>query len=126
MLVFKNVVGNESFLEVGTKLNANVTHELILTIFHPNTPLHDGATVISNDQIVAAGVLLPLTEDPTLSWKYGTRHRAAIGMSEVEARGFLTEFSVTQAENSTIEWKKLGEYLWVKYMDGNIKKEKDG
>ncbi|MEI7473847.1 MAG: diadenylate cyclase CdaA [bacterium] len=83
LLVFKNVVGNESFLEVGTKLNANVTHELILTIFHPNTPLHDGATVISNDQIVAAGVLLPLTEDPTLSWKYGTRHRAAIGMSEV-------------------------------------------
>ncbi|MEI6752809.1 MAG: C69 family dipeptidase [Paludibacter sp.] len=52
--------------------------------------------------------------------------KVAIGMSEVEARGFLTEFSVTQAENSTNAWKKLGEYLLVKYMDGNIKKEKDG
>ena len=52
--------------------------------------------------------------------------KVAIGMSEVEARGFLTEFSITQAENSTNAWKKLGEYLLVKYMDGNIKKEKDG
>lgn len=83
LMVFKTVKGNESFLEVGTKLDANVSQELLLTIFHANTPLHDGAIVISNDKIVAAGVLLPLTEDPTLSWKYGTRHRAAIGMSEV-------------------------------------------
>ena len=56
---------------------------LILTIFHPNTPLHDGAMVVEGDKIASAGVLLPLTEDPKLSWKYGTRHRAAIGMSEV-------------------------------------------
>ena len=55
----------------------------MLTIFHPNTPLHDGAVVINGDKIISAGVLLPLTEDPKLSWKYGTRHRAAIGMSEV-------------------------------------------
>ena len=52
--------------------------------------------------------------------------KVAIGMQEAEARVFLTEFSVTQAENSTAAWKKLGEYLLVKYMDGNIKKEKDG
>ena len=56
---------------------------MILTIFHPNTPLHDGAMVIEGNKIQSAGVLLPLTEDPKLSWKYGTRHRAAIGMSEV-------------------------------------------
>ena len=55
---------------------------MILTIFHPNTPLHDGAVVINGDKIISAGVLLPLTEDPKLSWKYGTRHRAAIGMTE--------------------------------------------
>ena len=54
-----------------------------MTIFHPNTPLHDGAMVIEGNKILSAGVLLPLTEDPKLSWKYGTRHRAAIGMSEV-------------------------------------------
>jgi len=55
----------------------------LLTIFHTNTPLHDGAVVIKNNKILSAGVLLPLTEDPKLSWKYGTRHRAAIGLSEI-------------------------------------------
>lgn len=71
------------YSEVGTKINGDVSTELILTIFHPNTPLHDGAVIIHEDKILAAGVLLPLTEDPKLSWRYGTRHRAAIGMSEV-------------------------------------------
>ena len=52
--------------------------------------------------------------------------KVAVGMSEEDARVFLTDFSVAQAENSTAAWKKLGEYLLVKYMDGNIKKEKDG
>lgn len=83
LMVLKRVSGNEAFLEVGTRLDAKVSHELLMTIFHPNTPLHDGSIVISDGNIIAAGVLLPLTEDPTLSWKYGTRHRAAIGMSEV-------------------------------------------
>lgn len=72
-----------SYSDVGTQLDATLSTELLLTIFHPNTPLHDGAVVISGDVIKSAGVLLPLTEDPKLSWKYGTRHRAAIGMSEV-------------------------------------------
>ena len=52
--------------------------------------------------------------------------KVAVGMSEHDARIFLTDFSVAQAENSTAAWKKLGEYLLVKYMDGNIKAEKDG
>ena len=72
-----------SYSDVGTQLDATLSTELLLTIFHPNTPLHDGAVVIEGDVIKSAGVLLPLTEDPKLSWKYGTRHRAAIGMSEV-------------------------------------------
>ncbi|MFI3300509.1 MAG: diadenylate cyclase CdaA [Candidatus Gastranaerophilales bacterium] len=71
-----------TYSDVGCKLNADVSTELILTIFHPNTPLHDGAIVIDGGKIISAGVLLPLTEDPKLSWKYGTRHRAAIGMTE--------------------------------------------
>ena len=71
------------YSDVGTQLDALVSTELLLTIFHTNTPLHDGAVVISGELIKSAGVLLPLTEDPKLSWKYGTRHRAAIGMSEV-------------------------------------------
>lgn len=83
LIVFQKEISASSYFDVGTKLNAKVSTELILTIFHPNTPLHDGAMVIKDDKILSAGVLLPLTEDPKLSWKYGTRHRAAIGMSEV-------------------------------------------
>lgn len=83
LIVFQKEISASSYFDVGTKLNADVSTELILTIFHPNTPLHDGAMVIKDSKILSAGVLLPLTEDPKLSWKYGTRHRAAIGMSEV-------------------------------------------
>ena len=68
---------------VGTKIDAKISAELLLTIFFPNTPLHDGAVVIKDDRVVSAGVVLPLTEDPKLSWRYGTRHRAAIGVTEI-------------------------------------------
>ena len=83
MIVFHKGINTGLYSDVGTKLDARISTELILTIFHPNTPLHDGAMIIDNNKIHSAGVLLPLTEDPKLSWKYGTRHRAAIGMSEV-------------------------------------------
>ena len=81
LIVFLNDLSN-TYHDVGTILNADVSTELLLTIFHVNTPLHDGAVVISGSKIISAGVLLPLTDDPKLSWKYGTRHRAAIGMTE--------------------------------------------
>ena len=81
LIVFQSDLSN-TYYDVGTKLNADVSTELLLTIFHTNTPLHDGAVVINGSKIISAGVLLPLTEDPKLSWKYGTRHRAAIGMTE--------------------------------------------
>ncbi len=83
LIVFQNEMDAYTSTDVGTTLNADLSMELLLTIFHINTPLHDGAVVIKGSKIIAAGVLLPLTEDPKLSWKYGTRHRAAIGMSEV-------------------------------------------
>lgn len=83
LIVLQNELGPCTYSDVGTKLNADVSAELILTIFHPNTPLHDGAMVIKDTKILSAGVLLPLTENPKLSWKYGTRHRAAIGLTEI-------------------------------------------
>lgn len=83
LIVLQNELSPSAYSEVGTKLNADVSAELILTIFHPNTPLHDGAMVIKDKKILSAGVLLPLTENPKLSWKYGTRHRAAIGLTEI-------------------------------------------
>lgn len=81
LIVFQKDLSN-TYHDVGTILNADVSTELLLTIFHVNTPLHDGAVVINGSKIISAGVLLPLTDDPKLSWKYGTRHRAAIGMTE--------------------------------------------
>lgn len=89
LIVFQKGIGTGTYYEVGTHINADITTELILTIFHPNTPLHDGAMIIKDNKIVSAGVLLPLTEDPKLSWKYGTRHRAAIGMSEISESACL-------------------------------------
>ena len=80
---------------------------MLLTIFHPNTPLHDGAVVIKGNKIIASGVLLPLTDDPKLSWQYGTRHRAAIGMSEISDATCLVvseetgNISITQGGNLT-------------------------
>jgi diadenylate cyclase len=74
----------DEFLEQGVLLHARLSAELLITLFHPNTPLHDGACLIRarGSKVVVAGALLPLTEDPHLSWQYGTRHRAAIGLSE--------------------------------------------
>ena len=83
LMVLEREEDVNNYSDVGTQLDATLSTELLLTIFHPNTPLHDSAVVISGDTVRSAGVLLPLTEDPKLSWKYGTRHRAAIGMSEV-------------------------------------------
>lgn len=111
LIVFQKDVNSGTYSDVGIKLDAIVSTELILTIFHPNTPLHDGAMVIVGDKIDSAGVLLPLTEDPKLSWKYGTRHRAAIGMSEVSDAACL----VVSEETGEISI----------CMDGIIKKYED-
>lgn len=72
----------ENFASTGTEIKAKVTSELLVTLFHPKTPLHDGAVIIKEDTIVAAGCILPLTENPNLPKELGTRHRAAIGLSE--------------------------------------------
>ncbi len=83
LIVIQKETDYKTYTEVGVEINAKLSPELLLTIFHPNTPLHDGACIICKDKILAAGALLPLTDDPKLSWKYGTRHRAAIGLSEI-------------------------------------------
>ena len=83
LIVLQTGLNTGTYSEVGTKLDAVVSAELLITIFHPNTPLHDGATIIKDKKVLSAGVLLPLTENPKLSWKYGTRHRAALGLTEI-------------------------------------------
>lgn len=83
LIVVEPPEGERDYLSPGTPVNADVSSNLLLTIFFPKSPLHDGAVVIRQNKIVAAGVILPMTEDPKLSYKYGTRHRAALGLSEI-------------------------------------------
>lgn len=70
-------------INTGTQMDSLISSELLINIFTPNTPLHDGAVIIRNNKIKAAACYLPLTENPTLSRELGTRHRAALGITEV-------------------------------------------
>lgn len=82
LIVLERQVGLQDFIETGIQMDAVVTVQLLITVFFPNTPLHDGALVIRGNRVVAAGCLLPLTERPGLSRALGTRHRAALGITE--------------------------------------------
>jgi uncharacterized protein (TIGR00159 family) len=75
-------MGLRSYIETGIALDAIVTYDLLVSIFHPATPLHDGAVVIQGNRVAAAACFLPLTVNPELSRTLGSRHRAAIGLSE--------------------------------------------
>lgn len=82
LIVLERETGLDDYIETGTQIDALISHEMFLNIFIPNTPLHDGAVIIRANRIKAAGCLLPLTEARNLSKELGTRHRAAIGLSE--------------------------------------------
>ena len=82
LIVFEQKNSLKDISETGTMLNASISSGLIENIFEPNTPLHDGATIISGNRIVASGCFLPLSENPNVDKKLGTRHRAALGISE--------------------------------------------
>lgn len=82
LIVMEGRTGLNDVVETGTPINGEVSAELLINIFIPNTPLHDGAVVIKENSIRAAGVFLPLTENRQLAQDLGTRHRAALGISE--------------------------------------------
>ena len=71
-----------NYIESGIPLDAELTYDLLVTIFQPGSPLHDGAVVIQEDRVAAAACFLPLTVNPRVSRELGTRHRAAIGLTE--------------------------------------------
>lgn len=73
----------EEYIETGIPIEAEITGELLINIFIPNTPLHDGAVIIRDDKIAAASAYLPLSENENIPKEFGTRHRAAVGISEV-------------------------------------------
>jgi uncharacterized protein (TIGR00159 family) len=82
LIVLERNVGLQNYIETGVSLRAALSYDLLVTIFDPHTPLHDGAVIIRNFKVEAASCFLPLTLNPRLSKELGTRHRAAIGVTE--------------------------------------------
>lgn len=82
LIVIERQTGLNEVVDTGTKLDALVSSDVLINIFIPNTPLHDGAVIIKDDRIKAAACFLPLTENMNISKELGTRHRAALGISE--------------------------------------------
>ena len=82
LIVLEREVGLNEYIEVGTRLDARVTRELVESVFMPHSPMHDGALVIQKGRATAARCFLPLSVDPNLSRALGTRHRAAVGLTE--------------------------------------------
>ena len=82
LICFERSIGLKNYIEKGTLLNARISSQLLMTIFYENTALHDGAVIIRNNQIVAASCYLPLSETTSIDPRYGTRHRAALGLAE--------------------------------------------
>ncbi len=82
LIVVERSIGLRNFIDTGVQIDAHISYDLLVSIFNPATPLHDGAVVIRNERLAAASVFLPLTKNPEVSRELGTRHRAAIGITE--------------------------------------------
>jgi diadenylate cyclase len=107
LIVIEKEVNLKDFIEIGTQLDSKVSRELLLSIFHPTSPIHDGAVIIRGNRLVAAGCFLPLTLRRDISKAYGTRHRAGIGLTE-ETDAFVIIISeetgsITTAVGNRIE-----------------------
>jgi len=83
LIIVEKSQAERYYINAGFPINADISTELMMTIFDNKSPLHDGAVIIRGTQLALASVILPMTENPKLDWQYGTRHRAAIGFSEV-------------------------------------------
>lgn len=83
LIVFEKETGLQDYIETGIAMDSNISQELLINVFIPNTPLHDGAMIIQGTKIAAAASYLPLSDSPKISKSLGTRHRAAVGISEV-------------------------------------------
>lgn len=110
LIVFPSSLDESAIDKKGVAIDAKITSELLLTIFFNKTPLHDGAVIISHDRIAYAGAILPLSQH-NLNWKYGTRHRAALGLSEASGATIL----VVSEESGDISIAERGKF--TKYDD---------
>ncbi len=82
LIVIQRLEGLRDYIETGIAVDAQVSYDLLINLFSPETPLHDGAVILQSDRIAAAACFLPLTSNPEVSKEFGTRHRAALGISE--------------------------------------------
>jgi diadenylate cyclase len=82
LIVVERLDGLRGYVENGIRLDARLSYDLLINLFNPDAPLHDGAVIVQGDRIAAAACFLPLTQNPELSKDFGTRHRAALGISE--------------------------------------------
>ena len=105
LLSIERETGLNDYIETGIRLDSRVSSELLINIFIPNTPLHDGAVILQNGTVAAAACYLPLSESPFVSKELGTRHRAALGISEVTDSITI----VVSEETGSISLTKNGE-----------------
>lgn len=105
LISIERETGMNEYVETGIGMEAVLTSELLINIFIPNTPLHDGAVIMKGNKILAAGCYLPLSENPFISKELGTRHRAALGISEVTDSATV----VVSEETGNISIAKNGE-----------------
>jgi len=82
LMVVERETGLKNFIDTGSRIDARVKSELLYSIFVPSSPIHDGAVIINQGRVAAAGCFLPLSKDPNIDKNYGTRHRAALGLTE--------------------------------------------
>lgn len=120
LIVFPSSLDESAIDKKGVAIDARITSELLLTIFFNKTPLHDGAVIIENNRIAYAGAILPLSQN-NLNWKYGTRHRAALGMSEV-SRATVLVVSEESGDISVAEKGKFTKYDDAKKLRAKLEK----
>ena len=82
LIVIERETGLKNFIDTGARIDANVRAELLFSIFLPSSPIHDGAAIITRSRVASASCFLPLSKDPNIDKRYGSRHRAALGISE--------------------------------------------
>ncbi|WP_053361361.1 diadenylate cyclase CdaA [Bacillus sp. FJAT-27251] len=114
LISIEKETGMSDYIETGIQLDSKISAELLINIFIPNTPLHDGAVIIQRNHVAAAACYLPLSESPFISKELGTRHRAALGISEVTDSVTV----VVSEETGSISLTKNGEL----YRDVNMEK----
>ena len=117
LIVFERKTGLKDVIESGTRLSAEISSELLENLFFTNSPLHDGAVIIREDRIEAAGCFLPLSDNKQIGQELGTRHRAALGISEVSDSTTL----VVSEETGVISVAEDG--ALIRYLDSKAVKD---